>query len=1446
MASETRPGVIVVQELSETPAAVSAPTLVPVVVGPCYQIVEALENDGSLNADAQYADEQYNQVALAIPQADLPDPRSNIDEVNVDESQVDLNLYFGGLLASVARGSNGSTGSSFLKGVNLCAKPALYTDEVSGTYNFATYGDAGALLTLAFDLPSSSVTSNDVTITFTGTMTATEVADAINGAVGADVAVVIDSTNTYGITGFTTAAYEAVLISTAGFGATSNITVRANGSALAVLFTGLSSSVDHRLEGAGFRGEDDDDGDLTTPWIEWHRGAYKFGTPGTALDGNAVADDAFNATGGIGPSSSGIFTGLIDLDGAYTGSKATDVTFNGSAPVVPLSAATTTLEGDEFWGDGSQVGDGVITVVEKRRFKIGVLDNALSTFDGNGDPTSAVYTTLEVNTPSHGTPFSPKYAYFVANNLVYGEVTPEGTASSVTGTVTGLAPQSATVYTSTVSSTWIGVFTAAVSDVLLSGGTLTIQITEDGVQGSEVSFNFSEGAAHAGAYASLTEIADDLTTGFDGVTVTAFDSDGDAVDDSLIFQTTKTGSDQSISVKTTGTNSIASSLGITSTLSSTGKDYEFAEQAIITGDYITVPLPIAQSAAMEITVVDSFGTHTFDADAAVTTTAGDLDAVGQAVSGDTSHDNGVYSINLSATSGGFEVATLYFIDEDGDVITNPTAASSGRIVIRTVQGGGSVDVSLDYNSSGGSDADLILLGFTDTGYSADVYTTAITDSTTILGPADELSFNDGSTPFTFTSAGTYSDAATLVAALNDGTNAEWGGDAATVVTKIQYYLVPGATTVQIGARIIDGASSLTLGGSIAAGQDFVTAGVTSADVSAATNTDTGVDELSGTRLAFTLDENPYVYEIDFTSNSLDEGVDLINTTIGGSSDIASESSGALKLTSSFAGAASRVTIDDTTTAEVTNDNAEDAGTVLGVTSGDSTGSGRPNPDFYQDGSGTVYVGANILRNRSTGTPYSLASALADIYFNYVGLRLDVSAAANDPGLLSFDDVTTMIAAIGPVSTDNPLALACFLQLSNAPSQSVSALGLSETSAAAPLGSVTAHAEALDFLEAKEVYAIAPLTDDGFVHQLYGTHVESMSAPSERGERIAIVWGAQPTRDTDDSIQSGTDAETNGTDNSVTLGSNPVSAIIGAGASDVSALTVDDGIYMEVVIVSLGSTEVRNYSLSSQTGVISAFRTSFASGENDDGFYSSTTMDGDAGYTSMTYAIRKRGELLLVTGTTIPDYGAIATAAAATGASYASRRVFHVYCDSVDTSIDGVVTNVPGYYACAAITGMIAEQPPQQPFTRLSMTGFSKVYGSDDTFSENQMDTIADGGRYILINQGGRIASRHQRSTASTSIEARELSITKAIDYLAKGLRATNRVYIGRYVINPGFIDQLVMSNEGFLARTVQSGVVNSAALKSVLQDESAPDTVLIEVEVAPAYPCNKIRITIVS
>lgn len=47
------PGVDVVQAVRSTPPAVSSPTLVPVVVGPCKKVLEVTETDGSLNEEAR-------------------------------------------------------------------------------------------------------------------------------------------------------------------------------------------------------------------------------------------------------------------------------------------------------------------------------------------------------------------------------------------------------------------------------------------------------------------------------------------------------------------------------------------------------------------------------------------------------------------------------------------------------------------------------------------------------------------------------------------------------------------------------------------------------------------------------------------------------------------------------------------------------------------------------------------------------------------------------------------------------------------------------------------------------------------------------------------------------------------------------------------------------------------------------------------------------------------------------------------------------------------------------------------------------------------------------------------------------------------------------------------------------------------------------------------------
>jgi hypothetical protein len=1256
MASENRPGVIVVQELRETPAAVATPTLNPVVVGPCYQIVNAIDSSGAVNGDAEYTTQRYTQTSLAITQAEFPDPRDNIDEINIDESQVGARLLYAGALTTLPRGSHGSTGSAFLASLNEARRAVVVFD--SGSTEFA-FGSTTLLLNIKANSPSDATPT---VVPFVGTMSPAAVAAALAGVPGVTVTAYSDLSDFDASLSTDTG----VVIQSRVFGAASSIFV--TGSALPTLTDGESSALvaasTYRIEGSGFRGQDDLDGDLTTPWIEFHTGQYLVNAAVTSVASPFFLQAKDGTLGGVAPAP----------------------VFTGSGATVPLKAATATTPGDEFWADGTQVGAAVVTAVESARFKLGTLDSSRSTFDADGNLSSAVYSTVEVSTPSAMVPFAPVYAYFIANNLVWGSVTPAPEAAELLGDDGGaLAALPAQLLSSPFSATI----------PVLTGGTLTFRIVEDGVTLDDVTHTFtaSVGSNLAAAVTSLN-----ANTALSALTFSlGEDSGGDKI---LMVSTVKTGADQSVMVLGTESTTVVTTFGFASGDTAVGVDVEYAEVASVT----STALDFAGTASVTVTVTAALGDLTLSWDL-------------------------------------------------------PTLSGSG------------------------------------------------------IGSADE---------FAAALAGETASGGTYPLYFENDTGLQHVANVVAVGSQVRFTLVRGGAENDITVAVANTAR-MAFGSSATSG------------------TDAGADTLKNTRLKFTLDSNPHVYEVDFTSNSLREAVDAINEAVGGSTDIASEDGLALLLTSAFSGAASKIEVVDDA------DDPTSTATPVLFSTLTASGSGRPNPSFYVDGEGTVHISPHVLRNRSTGVPLDLTSSGARVYIDYVGLRLDVTSAATNPALLTFTDVETMDAAIGPISTENPLALACFLMLQNAPTQSVSALGVSAVNDAAPMGTTTAHLAALTFLESKDVYAIAPLTDDPFVQQLYSTHVESMSAPEERGERIAIMWQGLPTRAQDTSILSGSDARVNGASNSITLGSTPIEGLAALGL-DPADLEIDDNVYLELVVSLLGETSVYRFSVSAVNGTALTLRSSFTSSENTDGFFDTPSLDwtDDENLSDMTFALRQRGSKLLVTGTSLTDYAAVAATAAAQGESYNSRRTFLTFSGNVDTSIDGIVTSVPGYYACAAIAAMIGELPPQQPFTLVSMTGFSRVYGTDDTFSENQLDTVADGGRYILINQGGRIASRHQRSTKSTSIEARELSITKAIDFLAKGLRATNRVYIGRFVINPGFIDQLVMSNEGYLARAVQAGVVNSAALNGVLQDSSAPDTVLIEVTVAPAYPCNKIRITIVS
>jgi hypothetical protein len=1243
--SSTRPGVEITQVIAETPATTQTPTLVPCIAGVCRQIVEVYLADGSLNADAKHS-ETYAQGALLVPQSAFPNPRSNIDEVNVEEGYIRAFVRYGGRVKELPRGSHGTYGQAFLKAVNTSTRAAFYTDA-GPTFTFVS--GVSDTLVLAFDVLNPATTSSDVTVTFDSTtpQTAAQVAAAINTAVGAEVASVDGSD---------------VLVSSITFGAKSSITLRSGSGALDAL--GLDSTVGYRVEGAGFRGQDDGDGDLTTPWVEFFRGEYY-------EDGTITTYDAL--------------FGAIDQDGAFTNGKAAAVTFSGTSAVIPLQIATATRPGDQFWADGVQYAGTEITKAETSRFRLGKLNSTLSTFSDEGIPTNRVYDTVEVSINSSAA-LAPKYAYFRADGLRYGYVTPAGVAASLAGTTdNALVARPAYVQSSEA-------VTAA--PLNLTGLTLEYTLTEDGIE-TENTYTF------ATSYANVAALAAALT--IDGL-IAGVSPDGDR----LVLRTVKTGSTQAIAISPAGTVNNVLMFSTTEGTMGTGKDIEFCTQAAIVGSSIALPVVSAPGDTFSLQVEDANGVHIIgpvSIDINGLTTAGAVIlAIANAINGTSESDATPNSHTLY--DGGIPVATISCSDAANTVSTTLTLA--------TIEGGDSVSAAV---SNGVGDF------LTDAGFDGDP-------------------------------------------------------------------------------------------------------------------TDSGADGIKGEILEFTLDDVPTTYSVTFTSNSLATAIDDINELVGSALDVATESEGTILLTSQLVGVASMVHVTYSMTAT--------AGNVFGLTDGadeESVGSGRPNPDFYVDLDGSANVGGVVLRNTATGTPYSVASSAADLYIQYRGVRLDVTSQAANPALLSFGTAAEMDAAIGPVSIHNPLALGCYLALQNAQTVSVAAVGIDEANDAAPYGTLDGWMRALDYLEQKEIYTVAALTDDTYVQGLVSAHVQAMSQPENRGERIAFIAPPYTTRNPSTSIMSGQDGASTANANEFLLDDSPLDELVAAGITG-PAISYDEQLYLEVLVTNGGATELRRYSVSNVNNTLLTLRTTFTASQNVDGFFTTTQLTEEL--VGADYTLLVRGAALVITGTTLPDLGAIALAAAAEGEAYASRRVYSLFGRSVDVSIDGITQNVPMFYAEACIAGMIAQLNPQQPFTNVPITGLGHVYGTDDTFSENQMDVIADGGRYLLVNFGGRVQARHSRSTATTSVETRELSITKAIDWLTKILRATNRVFIGKYVITPGFIDQLTLANQGTLAQAVQLGAVNGAVLSQIAQSETEPDVVLLEVTVQPAYPCNKIKITIVT
>jgi len=496
--------------------------------------------------------------------------------------------------------------------------------------------------------------------------------------------------------------------------------------------------------------------------------------------------------------------------------------------------------------------------------------------------------------------------------------------------------------------------------------------------------------------------------------------------------------------------------------------------------------------------------------------------------------------------------------------------------------------------------------------------------------------------------------------------------------------------------------------------------------------------------------------------------------------------------------------------------------------------GRPDPDLVITAAGAALLKAEQLRD----TRGARVDVSAPMYVSYTAVRRDVTAIAKNPGLLIFDNTTELEEALSPIDSSNPLALGLFFALVNGPGIQVTGLGVDEVSSDAPYGTADAFTRAAGYLEGQEVYATTPLTHDATVHQVWKAHAEAMSEPEARGERVAIVNLEFPTTKLDTLVASGAAGDSVSTTVFNTQIANMAALLLNAGISPVGTIPVSAGLYLDI------GSDAKRYSISALSGANVTIRTSFASGENDDGYYSTTAFTGTL--IQEPFSVKVRGAALL-SPTGVPDNNGVASTVAATGLAYGSRRLWMTVPDQCAATINGLETLLPGFYMCAGIAGLIGAQPPQQSFTNFPMAGFTRVIGSNTRFSERQMNIMAGGGAYIIVQDApsAPLVSRHALTTNLTSIETRTDSITKVVDFTAKVLRRAVKSYVGRFNITQGFLDSVGTVVDGVGGFLIEAGVLTGFSPNNIIQDEDAPDSVLIDVTLAVPYPCNYLRLTLV-
>lgn len=488
----------------------------------------------------------------------------------------------------------------------------------------------------------------------------------------------------------------------------------------------------------------------------------------------------------------------------------------------------------------------------------------------------------------------------------------------------------------------------------------------------------------------------------------------------------------------------------------------------------------------------------------------------------------------------------------------------------------------------------------------------------------------------------------------------------------------------------------------------------------------------------------------------------------------------------------------------------------------------PDYNWSADDDGiTVY--SNIATQDSDWTELDGSMPYLPVYSGsmYVEYRALLSDYADT--IYSLSDISDTVTELGTVHPDNPLAQGVYNALLNSGDQAVYFM-------ATPSDDLEGFSTVLNQAEKTDaVYCLAPLTQDLNILSAVEAHINDMSGEESKRWRIGFVGTELPD---ETAVYDATTFTPEGTEWLATVTDDPSVA----------------GTQNTVVEITNGSPNcVEDVEVGDEV------RINFA-----------TDAWGDETYVTDTVAeVVSNTKVLLETGLDTPitveakieiwhpnNAGEIATAVAARSSYFGDRRMYHVF---PSVGYMGSVMQTSDLMA-SALAGLVSSVPPQQGLTNITVTGFDDVPSVYSTYSNVQLNEMAAGGTFILMQDmaGGEVYVRHQVSTATAdgNLLTTELSVTKNLDAISYYFANMLQPFIGRFNITDELLTVLrtqvkhglnYLSSDqtgaGLLGPMVIGG--DNTTIRSLEQHATLQDHVVIIVDLQLPLPMNVIQLRLV-